>query len=359
MQKIQNINSNFSPLSTRVKNSANSGFFEELKSQENIQNNRSVSEAHSYLSESKAKSELICIGSISHEKPTVSHLLIRHPQYGKDCWKIINSKLNHNKNYRELPVGKTIYLDPQSLELIWEGRSFKSSFASSEKGHANNSKESVPKETAATPRTHYTMSSNPFFDPKDLSEALKSYIGTSYNELDCFELVVQGLRSMGICYGGKDGIQNQLIKKASAQRLPINSYLTGEGLIENFSTQVYNKTFSDLSRPDNQAEQVLSEIESSLEKGLIVSFSTASRGHIGVISRYDNNWTFLNSGVIDNNVQSPSKMKGVGEEDLKAEIANWFRLAKEKGGPLRITVGRLNNEKLLPFVKNPFLNTSI
>jgi len=123
--------------------------------------------------------------------------------------------------------------------------------------------------------------------------------------------------------------------------------------------QVYNKTFSDVSRPDNQAEQVLSEIESSLEKGLIVSFSTASRGHIGVISRYDNTWTFLNSGVIDNNVQSPSKMKGVGEENLKAEIANWFRLAEEKGGPLMITLGRLNNEKLLPFVKTPSFHTSI
>jgi hypothetical protein len=359
METVQNIKSGFSPLSTRVKSSTNTGFFEELKSQENIQNKRSASEARPYLSESKAKSELICIGSISHEKPTVSHLLIRHPQYGKTCWRIVNSELNHNKNYRELPLGKAVYIDPKTLELIWEGRSFKSSFAMSDREPVHNSKESARKEVSATPRTPHTMSSNPFFDSKDLSEVLKSYIGTSYNKMDCFELVVQGLRSMGICYGGKEGIQNQLIKKALAQKLPINSYLTGEGLIENFSTQVYNKTFSDVSRPENQAEQVLSEIESSLEKGLIVSFSTAGRGHIGVISRYDNTWTFLNSGVIDNNVQSSSKMKGVGEEDLKAEIANWFRLAEDQGGPLMITLGRLNNEKLLPFVKTPSLHTSI
>ncbi|MCD4716279.1 MAG: hypothetical protein K8R45_05995 [Desulfobacterales bacterium] len=325
----------------------------------NIQNKRSVSEAQPNLSESKAKSELVCVGSISHEKPTVSHLLIRHPQYGKNCWKIIKSELNHNLNYRELPEGKTIYLDPQTLELIWDGRSFKSSFAASGREPAHNSKESAREKVFTTPRTPYTMLNEPSFAPKDLSEVLKSYIGTSYNKLDCFELVVQGLRSMGICYGGKEGLQNQLIKKALAQRLPINSYLTGEGLIEHFSTQVYNKTFSDVSRPDNQAEQVFSEIESSLEKGLIVSFSTAGRGHIGVISRYDNIWTFLNSGVIDNNVQSPSKMKGVGEENLKAEIANWFRLAEEKGGHLMITLGRLNNEKLLPFVKAPFSHTSI
>jgi hypothetical protein len=49
----------------------------------------------------------------------------------------------------------------------------------------------------------------------------------------------------------------------------------------------------------------------------------------------------------------------VGEEDLKAEIANWFRLAEDQGGPLMITLGRLNNEKLLPFVKTPSLHTSI
>lgn len=359
MQTVQNINSDFSLLSTRVKSSTNSGFFEELKGQENIQNKRPVSEAHPYLSESKAKSELICIGSISHKKPTVSHLLIRHPQYGKDCWRIINSELNHNKNYRELPVGKTIYLDPNTLELIWEDRSFKSSFAMTDKEPVHNSKESAQEAVSSTPRTPYTMSSSPSFDPKDLSEVLKGYIGISYNKLDCFELVVQGLRSIGICYGGKEGIQTQLIKKALAQKLPINSYLTGEGLIENYSTQVYDKTFSDVNRPENQAEQVLSELESSLEKGLIVSFSTARRGHIGVISRYGNTWTFLNSGVIDNNVQSPSRMKGVGEEDLKAEIANWFRLAGDQGGPLRITLGRLDNEKLLPFVKTASFHTSI
>ncbi|MBW1849349.1 MAG: hypothetical protein JRJ27_19985, partial [Deltaproteobacteria bacterium] len=166
MRTVHNISSGFSPVSTRVKSSTNSGFLEELKSQENIQDKLSVSEAQQYLYESKAKSELICIGSISHEKPTVSHLLIRHSQYGKDCWEIINSELNHNKNYRELPVGKAIYLDPKTLELIWEGRSSKSSFAMSDRESVHNSKESAPIKIAATPRTHYTMLSNPLFDPK-------------------------------------------------------------------------------------------------------------------------------------------------------------------------------------------------
>lgn len=359
MQTVKNINGSFYPLPTRVKSSTNSGFFEELKSRNNIQDMRSVSEAESYFSENNTKSELIFIGSLSHENPTVSHLLIRHPRYGKNCWKIINSELNHNKNYRELPAGKTIYLDPKTLELIWDSQSFKSSFAMSDKEPVRDSKESSREEISVTPWEPYTKLSSLSFDSKDLSEILKSYVGTSYNKLDCFELVVQGLRSMGVCYGGKEGLQNQLIKKALAQKLPINSYLTGEGLIETFSTRVYNKTFSNVSRPETQANKVFSELESSLEQGLIVAFSTASRGHIGVISRYGNTWTFLNSGVIDHNVQSPSKMKGVGEEDLKAEIANWFRLAEDQGSPLRITLGRLDDEKLLPFVKAPSFHTSI
>ena len=307
METIKGINNCFSPVSKRVKSSDNSFFLEELKSHENILNKQSCSETQFHSYESQTRSELICIGRISHEKPTVSHLLIRHPRYGRDCWEIINSEINHNKKYREIPFGKAIYLDPKSLELAWDGRSFKSSSAFSDKGPFHDSKESAPKRVSANSRAPHRASNNSFFDPKDFSEVLKGYIGTSYNKLDCFELVVQGLRNIGICYGGKGGIQNQLIKKAVARNLPINSYLTGEGLIENFSTKVYGKTFSDVSHPENKAEQVLSDLESSLEQGLIVSFATARRGHIGVISRYAKTWTFLNSGVIDNNVQSPSK----------------------------------------------------
>ncbi len=318
----------------------------------------SMSEFQSCLSEGGSGAEFVCIGSISHEKPTVSHLLIRHPRYGKKCWKIINSELNHNKNYRELPVGRRIYLDPKTLELTWEDRSFKSSVSMPDERPGPDSKDSGRKAALSSSQTPYALSENPCFDPKDLSKVLKDYIGTSYNKLDCFELVVQGLGGMGICYGGKEGIQNQLIKKALDRRLPINSYLTGEGLIENFSTQVYGKTFSDVSRPEEKAGQVLSEIESSLEQGLIVSFSTAARGHIGVVSSHGSTWTFLNSGVIDNSVEASSKMKGVGEEDLKAEIANWFRLAGRQG-PLRITIGRLNNEKLRPFMKTPSFHVSV
>jgi len=38
--------------------------------------------------------------------------------------------------------------------------------------------------------------------------------------------------------------------------------------------------------------------------------------------------------------------RGVGEEFLKPEIRNWFRLAAKRKEPLQITVGRLDENKL-------------
>jgi hypothetical protein len=92
------------------------------------------------------------------------------------------------------------------------------------------------------------------------------------------------------------------------------------------------------------------ELEPSLEKGLIVSFSTGERGHTGVVSRYGEAWTFLNSGDIDNDVRSAVRRKGVGEEDLRSEIGNWLRRAGRRGEPLRIVLGRLSRDKLVSFL---------
>ena len=90
-----------------------------------------------------------------------------------------------------------------------------------------------------------------------------------------------------------------------------------------------------------------------LEQGLLLSFSTGGRGHTGVVSRYGKRWTFLNSGDLDNDVRSATRKKGVGEEDLKAELSNWLRGAERRGEPLRITLGRLNRDKLMAFLDGP------
>jgi hypothetical protein len=63
---------------------------------------------------------LIKLGYISSEQPTVSHLSINHPQYGQECWKIIHSDLNKDKPYTRIPSGTKVYLEPESKEIIWD-----------------------------------------------------------------------------------------------------------------------------------------------------------------------------------------------------------------------------------------------
>ncbi|MFO8085992.1 MAG: lytic transglycosylase domain-containing protein [Desulfobacterales bacterium] len=63
---------------------------------------------------------MVHLGVISSERPTVSHLLINHPEYSADCWEIIHSDLNKNKPYTRIPAGTHIYIDPESHEIVWD-----------------------------------------------------------------------------------------------------------------------------------------------------------------------------------------------------------------------------------------------
>jgi hypothetical protein len=92
-------------------------------------------------------------------------------------------------------------------------------------------------------------------------------------------------------------------------------------------------------------------MEPLLEKGQILAFSIHTKGHTGIISRTGEAWTYINSGRMDHSMESTNRSKGVGEESLKAEVRRWFDLAKTRGESLRITLGRLNEQKLMAFTK--------
>ncbi len=95
-----------------------------------------------------------------------------------------------------------------------------------------------------------------------------------------------------------------------------------------------------------QAQALIREMEPLLDKGQILSFSTEKRGHTGIVSQQDNQWTFINSGRLDNSVASGSVRHGVGEEVLQEEIHNWFKLAHAKRETLTVTLGRLEQSKI-------------
>jgi len=298
---------------------------------------------------------LIHIGTISRENPTASHLLISHPDLRNDCWEIIHAKANARKPFRTLHEGEDLFMDPATHEVVWERREVSSS-QSAASGRAVSSKPVPGESVAAQEQTPPEQSRNtaagiaraePGSD--SLAAVLRQHIGTSYERLDCYELVVEGLKEMGVRYGGKGGLQAHLIHAAVEEGLPMNTYLTGNGLIDASSAPVFDRTITGRDGAQGRASEIWKALEPRLEQGLIVSFSTGDKGHTGVVSRYNDTWTFLNSGDIDHDVRSTVRRKGVGEEDLKSEISNWLRRAGQSGEPLRIALGRLDRDKLASF----------
>lgn len=352
-------------------------FSVELGRQENLQ--QAVKTSSPILQEvasasppphSSVAKRLICLGTITSRTPTVSHLLVRNPDYQKRCWELIYAAQNKDKPYKEIPLGKTIYLDPDKEEILWDDKeivrektlasdSYRS-IAKIEAGKSLSKDETITPNIAkqiADVRSNQPVSES--FSPtsrdvpdvsqslgKVLVKKLRHYIGTPYRRLNCYELVVAGLRKMGIKYGGKDGLQQHLIRRAEAEQLPVNAYLTGDGLIEASGNFIYTKNFTGVRYPAQKAEEIWKEIEPLLEPGLMISFSTVRRGHTGIVARHKGDWTFINSGFMDNDIHSPIKRKQVGEENLKQEISNWLRLAYVRRKPLTINVGRLNRGKI-------------
>jgi hypothetical protein len=338
---------------------APSGFKEVLQRRIHTPETQKVSGSASPSGHGNVGPGLIHVGTISRENPTVSHLLISHPDYRGDCWEIIRSGVNAQKGFRTLREGEDIFIDRATHEVVWEGQSISplqgpspdtlGSSVPSPGTQAAKQEQSSPEKTgkvaARTVRGGDVSGT--------LAAVLEPHIGTPYERLDCYELVVAGLKEMGVRYGGKGGLQAHLIHAAKEKGLPMNAYLTGNGLIEAASTPVFDRTITGRDGAQPRAAEIWKDLEPYLEPGLIVSFSAGDKGHTGVVSRYGDTWTFLNSGDMDNDVRSEVRRKGVGEEDLKSEISNWLRRARQSKDLLRISLGRLDRDKLAAFQGAP------
>ena len=297
-----------------------------------VWNRRAVSGNDAQATDNTPKdTEPVLLGTISKSNPTVSDLMIRHPAYGKDCWDILHSGINRDKAFTTIQNGSRIYVNPQTLEVVWGGNGVPAAEAA---------RMDQPKIQA---KSIPTDKPDPF--SAGLVKAVKPYFGKPYGEMNCFELVVQGLEGVGIRYYGRGGLGERLVKMATEKGLSSNSYLSGEGLIETSGSQIYSKSVPKIRNSKTEAGEVYQEVEPLLHKGLILSFSTPTRGHMGIVSRREHNWTYINSGRMDNRLEGRAS-RGVGEEFLSAEIQNWFRLAANRKEPLQITVGRLDEDKL-------------
>ena len=282
----------------------------------------------------------VVLGTITRQTPTISQLLYKSPLKGK-CWQIIHDKINSNKAFHRIQPGTQIQYNPDTRELLW-GEELSAMLA---KGPQTPDGENLPNASATR------MTAEP---PMDLSVSAKQFIGRDYDQMDCYELVVGGLKELGVQYNGKGGLYEHLVSRASQQGLAANYYLNGEGLVSASGKDVYKKTYYRITDPKGTVDEIMADLKSKLSQGQILSFSMKNRGHTGVISQTKDQWTFINSGKMDNNLSGENGKKAVGEENLEAELLNWFKLVNREKSALQITLGSLDMDRLSMFKPSQF-----
>ncbi len=260
----------------------------------------------------------VVLGQINQTNPTISNLLSQKSNYKTQRWTIIHSEVNKNKEFTKIPTDTTIYIDKKTKELSWKHSS------------QNNIAEQNNKKNILAQK---------------LDDAVKPFMGTEYKHLDCYTLLVNGLENMGIRYRGKDSISSQLLQRAQLDGRSSHAYFTGEGLTEALGNKVYSKAITQIDNISQQSQSVFQEMKSLMQKGDILSFSLETRGHTGIISHNQEQWTYINSGRMDHSITNSAPRHGVGEESLLSEINNWIKLAQKNNEALKITVGRLDKQK--------------
>ncbi len=285
----------------------------------------------------------IIIGQICHKMPTVSHLLRHNKLYHDDAWNIILSDINRDKPFTSLRSGTTITINPKTFELSFNNNGHKIA-------HSPKTINPAAQEILHIANNNFLAANKNF--SQHLVESVRPYIGRPYKQIDCYGLLVRGLKNQGIQYGGTGGLRESLEQIALQHGRPLNAYQNGEGLIKAAGKTIFARSFNQVTQPNNLAKQTFTEINPHLQEGMILSFSTPSRGHTGIIACHKGQWTYINSGLIDHQVNPGNLSRGVGEEVLEGEIADWFNLAKDRKESLQVTMGMLDENKLRFFNKD-------
>lgn len=274
------------------------------------------------------------LGVITEDSPTVSHLLKDHPRYKDRIWSVLADPTNQDKPYTTIAKGTRIYIDSESESIIWQGLTNKTE----------------------SPLEQDLPSNSPSFPPNplDLSEAVQPYIGKPYREINCYGLLVRGLKNLGMDYTGKDGLRDRLTSMAKEKGLPDNAFLNGEGIVTAAGRKIHSQSYPAVANYAKEAEKAYQEMEHLLQKGQILSFSTKTKGHTGIISRHNHRWTFINSGRMDHHIAGADRSHKVGEENLVDEIRNWFKTAHNNRESLLVTLGQVDQP---PLQKEPLLSS--
>jgi hypothetical protein len=287
-----------------------------------------LSETDNIADEKGVSAQEVVIGTLSKDKPTVSHLFQANADFDNRFWDIIHAPVNSGKKFNSLTPGTQVVLNPKTMELT---------FKNPPAARSNTQIAEVKNEEQNSVTAH--------IQAETLVDAVKPYIGTPYNKINCYGLIVRGLQNQGINYKGQGGIREKLVELAELHGLPRNAYFNGEGLVEKAGTKVFSKSMQHVSNSRELTNRIYSEMQPHLREGFILSFSTPTKGHTGIVSRHGDEWTYINSGLIDNNVSSGRVTRRVGEEFLEEELKNWVALAAKKKEPLTVTLGHVGQQR--------------
>ncbi|ACN14910.1 hypothetical protein HRM2_18080 [Desulforapulum autotrophicum HRM2] len=287
-----------------------------------------------------SKSGLIRLGKVTQNVPTVSELIYK-TDHKEACWNILAKQVNGDKAFTSIAPETEIFLNPETSELSWGDKGEEENVVST----GNEKRPDTRMEDKTLPLTSESVNEA----AATLSNAARKYIGTAYSKMDCYELVVGGLKTMGIQYQGKGGLGKHLMEKAVNKGFSYNHYLNGEGILEATGSNPYKRKVFKIDNADVEADKAMAEMAPFLRDGQILSFSTRTRGHTGIVSKKNNVWTFINSGKMDHNLAGANGKMGVGEEQLKAEVKNWFRLAGKRREGLTLSLGAVDMGKLAKF----------
>lgn len=293
-------------------------------------------QAETIQTESSDSNRVLELGVLNSSTPTVSHLLAGS-ELNDRKWDYLALPVNAARDFNRIPAGSSVSIDRESGEITWSKPQSSSAFTLSP-----TASQEIPEEELPFPPAEKSAGI-----PGDLSQAVREFIGIPYKEMDCYSLVVKGLKNLGVRYGGTDGLYQQLTSKAKSAGLPENAFLTGEGLVDATGRKVMQESFDVIDSPKRTADTTLNNMEKVMAEGQILSFSTPTRGHTGIIARQeDGEWTFINSGRMDHSVSETHSSKEVGEEVLVDELQNWFSLARRRNEPLTITLGQIDQAKV-------------
>jgi hypothetical protein len=295
----------------------------------------------------------VFLGRVTRQAPTVSHLLVQGP-YKDACWDILGKKVNADKPFTRIAEGEAIYMDPDTCEILW-GKQVEvpqsAAPAPLAPVHvpAQATRVPAPATAVSTPAPVNTAKALPETRADSLDGAAAKFMGIAYERMNCYELLVAGLEKMGIQYRGQEGLGRYLMNQAVSDGKALNRHLTGEGVTRAIGRDLHVIGFDRVPHVDRAVNKALETLSRKLEPGQILSFSTPTRGHTGIISRQGETWTFINAGVMDNPVSGRPGGKAVGEEFLAAEIRNWVTRAHREHSGLRITLGTPDPAKLARF----------